>query len=187
MITNVTLSTKEQLLLQDQKSHEEQCILKYDNYSNLASDPELKTLFKNNAQKEREHLQTINQLLSGQVPSATGQSSSNSQQSGQQSSGQQSGQQVAGQQPSGQQKANWNMSQQESKEKSGVTSFHITEKDMCIDMLNTEKYVSGTYDTTIFECKNTHVRDVLNHIQKDEQKHGEAIFVYMQSKGMYSS
>ena len=30
MITNVTLSTKEQLLLQDQKSHEEQCILKYD-------------------------------------------------------------------------------------------------------------------------------------------------------------
>ena len=57
---------------------------------------------------------------------------------------------------------------------------------MCIDMLNTEKYVSGTYDIAIFEFKDPKVRDVLNHIQKEEQKHGEAIFAYMQSKGMYS-
>ena len=47
------------------------------------------------------------------------------------------------------------------------------------------KYVSGTYDTAIFEFKDTQVRDVLNHIQKEEQKHGEAIFKYMESKGMY--
>jgi spore coat protein CotF len=169
MIANVTLSTKEQLLLQDQKSHEEQCILKYDNYANLAVDSQLKTIFKNNAQKEREHLQIINQLLNGQVPSVAG---------GPQ---QQSAQQQAGQQP------NWSMSQQESIDKSGTTGFKASDKDMCIDMLNTEKYVSGTYDTTIFECKNAQVRDVLNHIQKEEQKHGEAIFSYMQSKGMYSA
>lgn len=169
MIANVTLSTKEQLLLQDQKSHEEQCILKYDNYANLAVDSQLKTIFKNNAQKEREHLQIINQLLNGQVPSVAG---------GPQ---QQSAQQQAGQQP------NWSMSQQESIDKSGTTGFKASDKDMCIDMLNTEKYVSGTYDTTIFECKNAQVRDVLNHIQKEEQKHGEAILSYMQSKGMYSA
>ncbi|NLP17384.1 MAG: spore coat protein [Clostridiales bacterium] len=168
-MANVTLSTKEQLLLQDQKSHEEQCILKYDNYANLAVDSQLKTIFKNNAQKEREHLQIINQLLNGQVPSVAG---------GPQ---QQSAQQQAGQQP------NWSMSQQESIDKSGTTGFKASDKDMCIDMLNTEKYVSGTYDTTIFECKNAQVRDVLNHIQKEEQKHGEAIFSYMQSKGMYSA
>lgn len=78
------------------------------------------------------------------------------------------------------------MSQQESIEKSGNLGFKATEKEMCIDMLNTEKYVSGTYDTTIFECQSAQVRDVLNHIQKEEQKHGEAIFAYMQSKGMYS-
>jgi hypothetical protein len=35
MITNVTLTTKEKYLLEDQKSSEEQCILKYDNYANL--------------------------------------------------------------------------------------------------------------------------------------------------------
>lgn len=168
MIANVTLSTKEQLLLQDQKSHEEQCILKYDNYANLAVDSQLKTIFKNNAQKEREHLQIINQLLNGQVPSVAG---------GPQ---QQSAQQQAGQQP------NWSMSQQESIDKSGTTGFKASDKDMCIDMLNTEKYVSGTYDTTIFECKNAQVRDVLNHIQKEEQKHGEAIFQYMNSKGLYN-
>lgn len=50
----------------------------------------------------------------------------------------------------------------------------------------TEKYVSGAYDTAIFEFKDTEVRDVLNHIQKEEQKHEEAIFKYMESKGMYN-
>lgn len=164
MIANVTLSTKEQLLLQDQKSHEEQCILKYDNYANLAVDSELKSIFRNNAEKEREHLQTINQLLNGKIPSMAGQSNSNTQQ-----------------------QASWPMSQQTSIEQSGKNGFNISDKDMCIDMLNTEKYVSGTYDTTIFECKNAQVRDVLNHIQKEEQKHGQVIFSYMQSKGMYSA
>ena len=50
----------------------------------------------------------------------------------------------------------------------------------------TEKYVSAAYNTAIFEFKDTNVRDVLNHIQKEEQKHGEAIFQYMNSKGLYN-
>ncbi|NLL72358.1 MAG: ferritin-like domain-containing protein, partial [Clostridiales bacterium] len=83
MITNVALSTKEKLLLQDQKSHEEQCIMKYDNYANLATDSELKTIFRNISQKEKEHLQTVNQLLNGQVPSMAGQSQLGSQQQNQ--------------------------------------------------------------------------------------------------------
>jgi spore coat protein CotF len=57
--------------------------------------------------------------------------------------------------------------------------------DLCQDMLSTEKYVSQAYDTAIFECKDTNVRKVLNHIQSEEQQHGEHIFNYMQSKGMY--
>jgi spore coat protein CotF len=63
----------------------------------------------------------------------------------------------------------------------------LSDKDMCTDMLNTEKYISGTYDTAIFEFKNPQIRDVLNHIQKEEQKHGEGIFAYMQAKGMYTA
>lgn len=167
MITNVTLSTKEQYLLQDQKTHEEQCILKYDNYANLAVDAQLKSIFRSNGQKEREHLQIINQLLNGKVPSMAGKSNNSQTQDQQQNSP-------------------MPISQQASIEQSGTSGFNASDKDMCIDMLNTEKYVSGTYDIAIFEFKDAKVRDVLNHIQKEEQKHGEAIFAYMQSKGMYS-
>ncbi len=62
-----------------------------------------------------------------------------------------------------------------------------SDKDMCIDMLMAEKYVSSAYNTSIFEFSNTNVRDVLNHIQKEEQKHGEAITQYMQAKGLYTA
>ncbi|MBH1940845.1 spore coat protein [Mobilitalea sibirica] len=168
MITNITLSTKEQYLLQDHKTHEEQCILKYDNYANLATDEQLKAVFRSNSAVEKKHLEIINQLLNGKVPSMGGQSNQSSQQS---SKTQQS-------MPS---------SQQSSVDLSNHKCFKASDKEMCIDMLNTEKYVSGVYDTSIFEFKNAQIRDVLNHIQKEEQKHGEAIYAYMESKGMYSS
>lgn len=178
MITNVTLTTKEQYLLEDAKTHEEQCILKYDNYANLASDAQLKAVFRANGQKEIEHLQTINQLISGKVPSMGGQGGGN--QGGSQNGGQ-------SQQSSGSSMTSaMQQSQQSSVEQSGSTAFKASDKDMCIDMLNTEKYVSGSYDTYIFEFKDAQVRDVLNHIQTEEQKHGEAIFAYMTSKGMYT-
>lgn len=165
MITNITLTTKERLLLEDQKSHEEDCILKYQNYANIASDQQLKTVFQNNGKKEEEHLQTINQILNGTVPSM-GQSSSSQSQS-------------ISQPPQSQQNTINNQS-------SGGGNFNASDKDLCTDMLMTEKYVSGAYDTAIFEFKDAAVRDALNHIQKEEQKHGEAIFSYMQSKGMYT-
>ncbi|AAK80562.1 spore coat protein CotF [Clostridium acetobutylicum] len=62
----------------------------------------------------------------------------------------------------------------------------FSDKDLCSDLLMTEKYVSSTYNTAIFEFRDTNVRDILNHIQKEEQKHGEAIFKYMESKGLYN-
>ncbi|HCM13029.1 MAG TPA: spore coat protein [Lachnospiraceae bacterium] len=170
MISNVTLTTKEKFLLEDMKSNEEQCILKYDNYQNQASDPQLKSIFRSNGQMEQEHLQTINQLMNGKVPSMSG-----GQSGGQQSGGQQ-------QQPM-QQKAGQSGTSQAGTSSSGS---NISDKDMCMDMLSTEKYVSGTYNTAIFEFKDTQVRDVLNHIQKEEQQHGEAISSYMISKGMYT-
>lgn len=56
---------------------------------------------------------------------------------------------------------------------------------LCNDMLMTEKYISGTYNTAIFECQENSVRQALNHIQKEEQEHGEGIFNYMKNSGMY--
>jgi spore coat protein CotF len=57
---------------------------------------------------------------------------------------------------------------------------------LCSDLLATEKYVSSTYDTTVFECANPTVRQAVQHIQQDEQRHGQELFTYMNSHGMYN-
>ncbi len=149
-----TLTQKERTLLEDQKNHEQVCIEKYSNYANMANDNQLKQICKANEQVERNHLNSINQLLSGTIPDT------NQQQ---------------------------NQSQQLSAANSQSNNTSLSDKDICADLLMSEKFVSGAYDTTIFECKDTRVRDVLNHIQKEEQKHGEAIFQYMDSKGLYNA
>jgi spore coat protein CotF len=66
------------------------------------------------------------------------------------------------------------------------TNANQADAMLCSDMLMTEKYVSGAYDTAIFEFADTNVRQALNHIQKEEQEHGEGIFNYMSSNGMYN-
>ncbi len=149
------LTQKERYLLEDQKSQEELCIKKYNNYANQAQDSSLKQLFTQIGQQEQQHLNTINQILSGQVPSMN-------QQKNQQNTimqGMTSGQ-------------------------GGMTNQQ--DADLCEDLLSTEKYVSGTYNTAIFEFRDSNIRQALNHIQKEEQQHGEQIFNYMQSKGMYN-
>ncbi|MDD2431842.1 MAG: spore coat protein [Firmicutes bacterium] len=151
----LNLTQKERTLLEDQKSHEQICIEKYTSYANLTQDPELSQLFNTYANQERQHLNTINQMLSGTVPNM------------QQQGGQQNQQQM----------------------QSGGGQVFQTKKsdaDLCTDLLMTEKYVSGTYDTAIFEFIDTNARQALNHIQKEEQQHGEGIFNYMQNHGMYN-
>ena len=163
---NIKLTQKERMLLEDQKSHEEMCIKKYTEASNKAQDPQLKQMFQNHAMQEQQHLDTVNQILNGQVPSM------NNQQQGQQSNQQSSSQSGQG------------MKEIQNFASSG--SVNQKDKDLCQDLLMTEKYVSGTYDVTIFECSDTNIRQALNHIQKEEQQHGEEIFNYMQSNGMYT-
>ncbi|NLM38153.1 MAG: spore coat protein [Firmicutes bacterium] len=172
---NLNLTNKERLLLQDQKSHEEICVQKYNDYANMASDPQLKTLFTQNAQTEQDHLNTINQLLNGQIPNLNqGQSGAPQQnQSPTQILRQQSSPQTSAQQ------SNNFLGQNQS-------GGYQADQNLCTDMLMTEKYVSGAYDTAIFEFRDPQVRQILNHIQKEEQQHGEAIFNYMQSMGMYN-
>ncbi|WP_053955219.1 spore coat protein [Inediibacterium massiliense] len=152
-MTNLT--QKEKYLLQDQKSHEELCIKKYNNHASKAKDPQLKQLFLSLGQQEQQHLNTINQILNGQVP--------NMNQSSQQ-----------------------NMQNIQNQFSTPSNMKHESDKDLCTDLLATEKYVSSTYDTSIFEFKDHNIRQALNHIQKEEQEHGEAIFKYMEAHGMYN-
>lgn len=72
----VKLSQKETMMLKDQKGHEEICIKKYNACASQAKDPALKQLFSSLAKQEEQHLNTINQILSGQVPSMSSSSSS---------------------------------------------------------------------------------------------------------------
>lgn len=162
LILPLQLSQKEKSLLMDQRTHEETCVDKYTKYANQAQDAQLKQLFNSYSAQEQEHLNTVNQILSGQVPSV----------GGQQNQGQQQGQQMAsGTQAPMTSSVQGNYNQEDAK--------------LCTDMLMTEKFVSGAYDTAVFEFRDSNVRQVLNHIQKEEQQHGEGIFNYMQGQGMY--
>ena len=133
------------------------CIEKYGMAAAKASDPELKQLFATYQQQEQQHLQTIQQILNGQIP--------------QMQQGSQGGQQNQQQASQGFSQASGQPNQQD--------AF------LCQDLLSTEKYISGTYDTAVFEFTNPQIRQALNHIQKEEQQHGEGIFNYMNQHGMY--
>ncbi len=151
----MTFSQKETTLLEDLKSHEELCVDKYAKYSAEACDPQLKDLFTQLGQKEQQHLDTINQIMSGNVPQMGG-----------------------GNQQESQQKPTYQYQ--------GNSADKPKDKYLCSDVLSTEKHVSSVYDTCIFEFKDTNVRNVLNHIQKEEQEHGEKIYDYMSQNGMYN-
>ena len=161
VITMINLTTKERLLLEDAKSHETLCVAKYKEHAEKANCQELKSLFNSLAQKEQQHLNTINQILNGTIPAmnqAQGQQSTNSQ-------------------------SQFDLSSLQS---SAPINYDESDKLLCQDALSTEKYVSSTYDTAIFEFKDKNIRQILNHIQKEEQEHGEEIYNYMSQHGMYS-
>jgi len=168
LLMTLKLTQKETSLLKDQQNHEKICIQKYQTYASQASDPQLKQLLNTYAQQEQQHLNTINQMLSGQVPTMTSSSSQSNQESGMQSSAMSS-------------------ATSSSTTSSQAATNSQSDSALCNDMLMTEKFVSGAYDTAIFECADTNIRQALNHIQKEEQGHGEGLFQYMQSKGMYNT
>lgn len=163
----LNLTAKEKMLLEDEKSHEQLCVQKYQEYAQKASDPQLKSLFNELAQHEQQHLTSINQILSGTVPNVN-------QGQGQSQGNQNSNMQNSNTMP--------NMNLQSSQ----MNAYNEQDKMLCQDSLSTEKYVSSTYNTAIFEFADKNIRKVLNHIQKEEQEHGEKIYNYMSQHNMYN-
>lgn len=153
------LTQKETSLLKDLKDQEQTCVEKYSKYSNDAHDQQLKNLFSQIGQIEQQHLNTINQIMSGTVSATQSGSGGNKQ-------------------------AQTNFTPTYN----AASSNANMQKDryLCSDLLSTEKHVSSVYNTCIFEFKDTNIRNTLNHIQKEEQGHGEQIYNYMEKNGMYS-
>ncbi|MGI6730344.1 MAG: spore coat protein [Anaerovoracaceae bacterium] len=185
------LTQKERTLLEDQKEMEEVCIEKYTKYAQQTQCPQLKQLFTTLASQEQNHLNTVNQFLQGGQPSMS-QGSQQQQGTMQQNMASTMQQQSPGQQGGGSQSGG--QSQSAGGQSTGGMSaggqstgggYNKNDKYMCSDLLATEKFVSGTYDIAVFESVNPAVRQALQHIQKEEQQHGEQIFQYMQSNGMY--
>lgn len=167
MQTQIQLSQKERMLLEDEKKQEDLCVIKYKNYAEQAKDPMLKQLFTTLSSEEQHHYDMLDQMLQGKQPDMA--------HSPQQGQGQ--GYQAP---PSKQQDA----AQAPQSNYQGAMG-NTGDKILCNDLLATEKFVSGTYDTGIFEAANPIVRQTLQHIQQEEQHHGEQLFNYMNSHGMY--
>ena len=150
------LTQKETSLLKDLKSQEKLCVDKYTKYSGLALDPQLKELFTSIANVEQQHLNTISQIEQNGTPPTS-------------SGGTQTVKSTFN--------SNYGM---------GDTPDKQADAYLCSDLLADEKHVSGIYNTSVFEFKDKNIRDTLNHIQKEEQEHGKAIYDYMSTNNMYS-
>ena len=127
------LTQKETSLLKDLRDQEKTCVEKYNKYSNDASDQQLKGLFKQIGSIEQQHLDTLNQIMSGTVPQM--QSSGSQQQSNQM--------------------FNATYTANDTSQNKQNDSY------LCSDLLSTEKHVSSTYNTSIFEFRDTNIRDIL--------------------------
>ncbi|HML36046.1 MAG TPA: spore coat protein [Bacillota bacterium] len=190
------LSQKEKMLLEDLKKEEDLCVIKYQNYAQQAQDPVLRQLFSKLASDEQRHYSTVDQILQsgGQVKAGQGQSGG---QKGSQGGGQGGGQSQNLMSPSvanvttaaqGMPSAQAGPSTQPKAQVSmNKTTPGGDSKDQILahDMLSTEKYVSSAYDTGVFESAQPQIRQALQKIQQEEQGHGEQIFQYMNSHGMY--
>lgn len=159
------LTEKETMLLNDLKSEEKLCIDKYNKYASEACDPQLKNVFTSIGQTEQNHYDTITQMISGTVPSMN------------MGGSQKPNLQVGGSQQNAQQNPTQQSLGQEQRK---------SDQYLCTDALSTEKHVSSTYNTCIFEFKDDNARNTLNHIQKEEQEHGKKLYDYMSQNGMYS-
>ena len=62
------LKEKERTTIEDLQTQEKSCIEKYGRYAQQAKDPELKNLFQTLQQKEREHYDSLDRVLRGEVP-----------------------------------------------------------------------------------------------------------------------
>ena len=150
------LTQKETSLLKDLKSQEKLCSEKYTKYAGIALDPQLKELFTSIANVEQQHLNTISHIEQNGTPPTETGSSQTVKNTF---------------------SSNYGM---------GDTPDKQADCYLCSDLLSDEKHVSSVYNTSIFEFNDKSIRDTLNHIQKEEQEHGKAIYDYMTANNMYS-
>lgn len=154
----IQLSQQERKVLEDHKKHEEVCIRKYEQYAEQAGDPQLRSMFYQFADQERQHYRSLDHLLQGRQPTV----------------GDQSGRQQRSGPPDGPAAENRHDGRQQ----------RDSDALMCRDAMMMEKFISDSYDGGIFGSTNPVVRQTLQHIQREEQEHGEGLLNYLQDHGL---
>ncbi len=150
------LTQKEQSLIKDLKDQEKLCVDKYTKHAAAAHDPQLAALFRQIAGVEQQHYNTLTAMEAGNPPPAA--------------VGQSGGTSPAF-------TATYGIAETQEKKDDCY---------LCSDLLSTEKHAANLYNTCVFEFGQSELRQVLNHIQTEEQGHGEQLYRYMKANSMYS-
>ncbi len=151
----MVLTEKETAAIKDLQTQEQTCIEKYGRYSKEAKDPVLVNLFSDLQKEEKEHYDSLGQVLSGTVPSCNCNDSKGKEY-----------------QPKATYGANINS------EDKKLDCFLAT------DCIGTEKLVSSEYNSDVFVFGDPGVRKLLADIQVEEQNHAEMLYKYKTVNGM---
>ncbi|MBR4027524.1 MAG: ferritin-like domain-containing protein [Lachnospiraceae bacterium] len=151
----MVLTDKETTVIKDLQTQEKSCIEKYTRYSKEAHDTQLRDLFRDIAEDEKKHHETLRQILSGKVPCCDCNDSRG-----------------RNYQP----KATYNAMNESDEKKADC--FLVT------DCIGTEKLVSSEYNSDVFVFGNSDVRKALADIQIEEQNHAEMLWKYKTVNGM---
>lgn len=149
------LTEKETAAVKSLISQEENCIKKYAKYAEDAHDTELKSLFKAIQEKEERHKASLEQVLSGSIPSCNCNDKDGKEYSP---------------------KATYGKDDQSEEKKRDCF--------LASDCIGTEKMISTDYNTDVFEAENSDLRKLFADILVEEQNHGEMIYKYKQANHM---
>lgn len=69
----------------------------------------------------------------------------------------------------------------------GATKNQLSDRDMLLDLLMTEKYMSQLYNTALMESTNSDVLDAFEEMQHDEHENARLLYDSMHDRGWYNA
>lgn len=151
----MVLTEKEMNVIKDLQTQEQSCVEKYKKYGEQAKDQELKNLFGRLQKEEQKHLDSLGQVLNGQVPSCNCNDSDGK-----------------------------DYEPKASYTQLGNPEDKKSDCFLATDCIGTEKLVSSEYNSNVFNFGDPELRKLLADIQIEEQNHAEMLYKYKEANRM---
>ena len=151
----MVLTEKEATTIKDLQTQEMSCINKYDKYSKEAHDTVLKDLFTELKKEEQQHYDSLQQVLTGKVPSCDCNDDKGR-----------------------------NYDPKATYEQMVNSQEKKDDCFLATDCIASEKLVSGEYNSNVFVFGDSDIRKLLADIQIEEQNHAEMLWKYKTVNGM---